>query len=138
MNIRLAAAVLGVTTLTATPAAGASHATHSNRFPTGTFLTKITTADLYGVGLDLNDAHWDKLTFGAEGTWTDIWFNPRVADQPPARGRYVVRGDTLRLLGTPDTLRWHYTARTLTFSIIHVPDALARLGYTAHPWQKTK
>jgi hypothetical protein len=115
----------------------ASGAAASNGdFPTGTFLTKITPADLYRAGLDPNDAHWDKLTVRPDGTWVDIWFHPRVPDQPPARGRYVVRGDTVRFLGTPDTVRWHYDGHALTFTVIHVPDRLARLGYAAHPWQR--
>jgi hypothetical protein len=26
----------------------------------------------------------------------------------------------------------------LTFTVVHVPDRLARLGYTAHPWIKIR
>jgi hypothetical protein len=116
--------------------ASAGAANRGQRFPTGTFLTKITATDLYRAGLDTNDAHWEKVTYRADGTWVDTWFHPRVPDQPPARGRYVVRGDTIRLLGTPDTLRWRYDGRALTFEIVHVPDRLARLIATAHPWQQ--
>ena len=136
MQKRLITALFGLVALAAAGAAASSLGTPSTPFPTGTFLQKITAADLYRAGLDPNDAHWDRLTFRADGTWTDIWFHPRVASQPPARGRYVVRGDTVRFLGTPDTVRWHYAANKLTFAIVHVPDPLARLGYIAHPWQK--
>src|SRR5690348_2897057 len=136
MHRRLVATLFVIAAFGAAGAAGSSPATPSTRFPTGTFLQKITAADLYRAGLDVNDAHWDRLTLRADGTWTDIWFHPRVASQPPASGRYVVRGDTVRFLGTPDTVRWHYAADKLTFSIIHVPDRLARLGYIAHPWQR--
>jgi len=115
---------------------GASSTAH--HFPTGTFLTKITTTDLYKAGLDVNDAHWEKITFRADGTWVDVWFHPRFPDQLPARGRYVVRGDTLRLLGTPDTLRWRYDGHSLRFSIVHVPDRLARFIYTAHAWRRIR
>jgi hypothetical protein len=131
---RLACVALAAVAFGTTSGATAS----ADRFPTGTFLTKITPADLYRAGLDLNDAHWDKLTFRADGTWVDIWFHPRVPDQPPARGHYVVRGDTLRLLGTPDTVRWHYDGQALTFKVVHVPDRLARLGYVAHPWRRIR
>jgi hypothetical protein len=106
--------------------------------PPGTYLTKITAADLYRAGLPIEDAHWDALTLRADGTWRDVWFHPRVADQPPATGRYVVTGDRMRMLGTPDLVRWHYANGALTFSIVHVPDQLARLGYTAHPWIKIR
>jgi hypothetical protein len=138
MHARLVAALLLVAVPGAARAATTMHAMPSARFPTGTFLQKITAADLHRAGLDLDDAHWERLTFRADGTWTDVWFHPRVAGQPPAGGRYVVRGDTLRLLGTPDTVRWRYAAGKLTFSVVHVPDRLARLGYVAHPWQKIK
>jgi hypothetical protein len=131
---RVAWATAGAIALIASTGAAAS----GERFPTGTFMTKITTADLYRAGLDPNDAHWEKVTYRADGTWVDIWFHPRVSDQPPAHGRYLVRGDTLRVLGTPDTVRWHYDGRSLTFKIVHVPDRLARLIYTAHPWQRTR
>jgi hypothetical protein len=33
-------------------------------------------------------------------------------------------------------VRWRYVGRSLTFTIVHVPDRLARLVYTAHPWRK--
>jgi hypothetical protein len=112
--------------------------TSRSHFPSGTFLTKITTTDLYKAGLDINDAHWETVTFRSDGTWVDTWFHPRVPDQPPAHGRYLVRNDTLRLLGTPDTVRWRYDGRTLAFKIVHVPDRLARLIYTAHPWRRTR
>jgi hypothetical protein len=138
MHIRLTAAVLGLTALTATAATGSSQATESNRFPTGTYLTKITAIDLYRAGLDLNDAHWESITFTNVGTWKDVWFHPQSKEQPPEHGRYTIDGDRLRILGTPDTVRWHYAAGKLTFSIIHVPDRLARLIYTAHPWRRTK
>jgi len=131
---RLACVASAAVAFVATSGAAAS----SDQFPTGTFLTKITTADLYRAGLDVNDAHWEKVTYRADGTWVDIWFHPRVSDQPPAHGRYVVHGDTLRVLGTPDTVRWHYDGRALTFKVVHVPDRLARLIYTAHPWQRIR
>lgn len=118
--------------LLATSAAASS----ADHFPTGTFLTKIMAGDLYRAGLDPNDAHWEKVTYLADGTWVDVWFHPRVSDQPPAHGRYLVRGDSLRLLGTPDTVRWHYDGHGLTFKVVHVPDPLARLIYTAHPWKR--
>lgn len=121
----------------ALPSTGAA-SLDTGSFPTGTFLGKITASDLRGAGLDPADAHWERLTFRADGTWSDIWFHPRVPSQPPAHGRYVVHGDTLRLLGTPDTVRWRFDGHALHFTIVHVPDRLARVGYTAHPWLKVR
>jgi hypothetical protein len=119
-----------------TPAAGVGYA--DRQFPIGTYRTKITTTDLYRAGLDTNDAHWDTLTLRADGTWRDVWSHPSVADQPPATGRYVVRGNTIRFLGTPDTVTWSFGNGLLTFHVVHVPDRLARLGYTAHAWRKIR
>ena len=108
------------------------------RFPTGTFLTKITTTDLFRVGhRDYNDAHWETLTFRTDGTWRDVWFHSSI-HEPASTGRYVVSGETLRLLPTPDVVRWRYAGGRLTFSIVHVPDAMGRLVYTAHAWQKIR
>ncbi|HVH50879.1 MAG TPA: hypothetical protein VM690_01935 [Gaiellaceae bacterium] len=107
-------------------------------FPTGTFLTKITPADVSAKGLPAKDAHWETLTFRSNGTFRDVWFHPTRPDQEPLEGHYVVKGETLRLLPTPDVLRWRYASGRLSLSIIHVPDPLARLVYTAHPWQKIK
>jgi hypothetical protein len=106
--------------------------------PPGTYVTKITAADLVRVGLSREDAHWETLTLRVDGTWRDVWFHPRAADQPPAHSRYVVEGDRIRLLGTPDTLRWKYARGRLTFTVVHVPDRLARLVYTAHAWTKIR
>jgi hypothetical protein len=117
-------------------AAGASAA--GGQFPTGTYVTKIRTADLYAAGLDPADAHGEQVTYRADGTWTDTWFHPRVPSQPTSNGRYVVRGNTLRLVGTPDTVRWRFDGHALRFVVVHVPDRLARLIYTAHPWRKIR
>ncbi len=65
-----------------------------------------------------------------------MWFHPRLSDQPPGSGKYVVKGDTVRLLGTPDTLRWRFDGHALTFTVVHVPNAFARFVYTAHPWRR--
>jgi hypothetical protein len=129
-------AFVAALTLTMPAAGGAS--TRASHFPTGTYLGKTTAADLRAAGLDAVDAHWDLLTFRADGTWSDVWFHPRVPSQPTAHGHYVVHGDTLRLLGTPDTVRWRFDGHALHFAIVHVPDRLARLGYTAHPWRKIR
>jgi dipeptidyl aminopeptidase/acylaminoacyl peptidase len=121
------------------PLVGGRAVSASRAFPTGTFRTKITTTDLYNAGWrDSNDAHWETLNFRQDGTWRTVWSHPRVPDQPPAAGRYVVHGDTMRFLGTPDTVAWSYANGLLTFRIVHVPDRLARIGYTAHPWQKIR
>jgi hypothetical protein len=106
--------------------------------PPGTYLTKITADDLVRAGLAREDAHWETLTLRADGTWRDVWFHPRSAQQPPAEGRYVVSGDTVRLLGTPDIVGWRYARGALTLTARHVPDRLARLVYTAHPWTRIR
>ena len=106
--------------------------------PPGTYLTKITPADLVRAGLPSEDAHWETLTLRADGTWRDVWFHPRAADQQPEEGRYVITGDRMRILGTPDLVRWRYANGALTFTVVHVPDRLARLVYTAHAWTKIR
>ena len=106
--------------------------------PVGTYLTKITAADLVRAGLPPEDAHWETLTLRADGTWRGVWFHPRAADQPPAEGRYVIEGERIRLLGTPDLVRWRYSHGALTFTVVHVPDRLARLVYTARAWTKIR
>ncbi len=63
---------------------------------------------------------------------------PRTPSQPPAGGRYIVRGNVIALTPSPDVLKWSYFRGLLTFSIVDVPDAGGRLGYTAHPWRKIK
>jgi hypothetical protein len=107
-------------------------------FPTGTFETKITAKDVLARGFPATDAHWETLTFRSDGAFRDVWFHPTRSDQEPLNGHYVVKGNTLRLLPTPDSVRWRYASGRLTLSVIHVPDAFARLVYTAHPWQKVK
>ena len=104
--------------------------------PPATYLTKITAADLVRAGLAREDAHWEMLTLRPDGTWRDVWFHPRSPDQPPTEGRYVVLGGRIRLLGTPDTVGWRYSHGALTFTVVHVPDRLARLVYTAHAWTR--
>jgi hypothetical protein len=130
---------LGVLTTVALAAAGSADSSSLTTFPTGTFLTKLSKQDVVAAGLPASDAHWETLTFRKDGTWTDIWFHPKQANQPPtnARNHYVVTGNKLRLLTTPDTVRWHYANGLMTFTIVSVPDKMARLAYTAHPWQKT-
>ena len=107
-------------------------------FPTGTFLTKLSKQDVVAAGFPASDAHWETLTFRKDGTWTDIWFHPKQANQGPtnARNRYIVTGNKLRLLTTPDTVRWQYANGLMTFTIVNVPDKMARLAYIAHPWRK--
>ena len=133
--VAVAAIVLFGAALTA--ARSARHQTGS-RFPTGTFVTKITAQDLVRAGLPAEDAHRESITYRSNGTWRAVWSHPRVAAQPPEEGRYAATGDRLRVFGTPDLLRWRYAKGFLTFSILHVPDKLARLTYTAHPWRKTR
>lgn len=109
----------------------------SQRFPTGTFETKLTADDVVKAGFPANKAHWEALTFRKDGTWLDVWFHPRQADNPPGGGRYIVRGDTVKLTPAgPDTVKWSYFRGQLTFQIVSVPDSFAQFTYTAHPWRK--
>jgi hypothetical protein len=128
----LAVSIVGTAVGRATPVGMAA------RFPTGTFLTKITVKDLVAAGLSTSDAHWETLTFRSDGTFRDVWFHPTQPNQEPLNGHYIVKGNALRLIPTPDSVRWSYANGRLTFAIIKVPDPLARLVYTAHPWQKIK
>ena len=106
-------------------------------FPQGTFVTKITGPDLHDTGFPSGNAHWETLTF-RDGTWRDVWFHPRRADQPPARGRYVINDHELTLLPVRDVVRWSYFRGQLTFRIVEVADSFARFTYTVHPWRRIK
>ena len=109
------------------------------RFPTGTFETRITRADLRRTGFPLSNAHWEDLTFTNDGRWRDLWFHPRRADQPPASGRYTVRGNVVTLTpANPDVLRWSYYRGLLTFQVISDPDAFGSFTYTVHPWRRIR
>jgi hypothetical protein len=107
-------------------------------FPLGTFETIITAHDVAQAGFPADNAHYETLTFRSNGTWRDVWFHPRRADQEPFGGHYTVIGNVLRLHPTPDTLRWSYSHGLLTLHPLSVPDAFARFVYAAHPWKKIK
>jgi TRAP-type C4-dicarboxylate transport system substrate-binding protein len=118
---------------------GRTSAPASSVFPTGTFETKITVADLRGTGFPANNAHWETLTFRKNGTWRDVWFHPRRPDQPPAGGHYSVQGSVITLTpANPDVLHWSYDRGQLTFRVVSDPDRFGRFTYTAHPWRKIK
>jgi hypothetical protein len=108
-------------------------------FPTGTFETILTRAQVTKAGFPADNAHWETLTFRKDGTWLDVWFNPRRPDQPPLGGKYTVHGDTLTL-NFPNTgrdvLKWSYFRGQLTFRVVSVPDPFAQFTYTAHPWRR--
>jgi C4-dicarboxylate-binding protein DctP len=120
------------------PSASTPTSTAESAFPTGTFETVITKADVAKAGFPANDAHTETLTFGKNGTWLDTWLDPRESDQPPAAGRYTVRGDVLTFgpPAGPDVVKWSYFRDQLTFKIVSVPDAFGQFTYTAHPWRK--
>jgi TRAP-type C4-dicarboxylate transport system substrate-binding protein len=106
-------------------------------FPTGTYETRITVADLRDTGFPPSFAHFERVTFRKDGTWRDVWFHPRLANQPPGGGHYTVHGNVVKLVpANPDTVRWSYYRGVLTFTIIDVSDAFARFTYTVHPWRK--
>jgi hypothetical protein len=107
-------------------------------FPLGTFETILTARDVARAGFPAKNAHYETLTFRSDGTWRDVWFHPRRADQEPFGGPFDVKGNVLRLHPTPDTLRWSYTQGLLILHPLTVPDAFARFVYAAHPWKKIK
>jgi hypothetical protein len=128
----LLAAPSALATATAQTRAAAS------TFPLGTFETIISAQDVRAAGFPANDAHYETLTFRSNGTWRDVWFHPRRTDQEPFGGRFTVKGNVLRLLPTPDTLRWSSSHSLLTLHPLAVPDKFARFVYSAHPWKKIK
>jgi C4-dicarboxylate-binding protein DctP len=111
-------------------------------FPTGTFETKITPADVQGVGGPTWWAHWETRTF-RNGMVCGVWFHPRRADQPSGCSRYRVSGNTLYTLasnGIRDSFRWSYYRGRLTLKPLKAPDLdeLGILIFTAHSWRKIK
>jgi hypothetical protein len=82
--------------------AGATAQTRAapSTFPLGTFETIITAQDVARAGLPAKNAHYETLTFRSNGTWRDVWFHPRRADQEPFGGHFTVKGNVLRLLPT--------------------------------------
>jgi hypothetical protein len=128
--------------LLAVPSALAAATTKSRAtapaFPLGTFETILSAKDVARGGFPANDAHYETLTFRSDGTWRDVWFHPRRADQEPFGGHYSVKGNVLRLLPTPDSVRWSYAGGLLTLHPLNVPDAFARFVYATHPWKKIK
>jgi hypothetical protein len=110
----------------------------ASAFPRGTFKTIISAQDVAQAGFPANNAHYETLTFRSNGTWRDVWFHPRRADQEPFGGHFTVKGNVLRLLPTPDRLRWTYSHGLLTLHPLSVPDAFARFVYATHPWKKIK
>jgi hypothetical protein len=110
----------------------------ASTFPLGTFETILTSQDVARAGFPAKNAHYETLTFRSAGTWRDVWFHPRRADQEPFGGPFTVKGNVLRLHPTPDTLRWSYSHGLLTLRPLTVPDAFARFVYAAHPWKKIK
>ena len=122
---------------------GAPGAQPAEAFPTGTFETKITPADVRGVDGLAWWAHWETLTFTKNGTFIDVWFHPRRPDQPTVRGRYFARGDRMYQIygpGRKDSYRWSYNRGTLIMQPLSHPDLdeLGMLIYTAHPWRKIR
>jgi TRAP-type C4-dicarboxylate transport system substrate-binding protein len=115
-----------------------------SRFPEGTFETMITRQDLIRAGLNQFPNYPATQTMIVkDGTWR-AFLTPRRPEQPDAGGRVIVRGDQVTFVveyppegkGTRDVLKWSYFQNRLTFQVVDVPDAGARLGYTAHPYRK--
>lgn len=112
--------------------------------PPGTYVTTDTVADLRAGGN--YGADWNKPIIWtahlyANGTVYQTQ-DPDYPDQPPGRGRYVVKGDEVTFIWdaiddlTPETVRWSYFDGQLTYAIVHVQDTASRVTYIAHPWRK--
>jgi hypothetical protein len=111
-------------------------------FPQGTFVTTITHEDLVRAGLNHPPIFpgifpgTTTLTLKS-GTFAIVLSrHPRQLD---AGGQLIVHGNQVRF-GSPggDLLKWSYFRGLLTFRIASVPDAAARLMWTAHPWQRVR
>ena len=115
-----------------------SGGTASHAFPTGTFETKITPADVRRVGGPTWWAHWETLTFSKNGTVRDVWFRPRRADQPTTGGRLVVHGN--QVWWGRDKFHWSYYRGLLTLRIVKNVnlDTLGFLIFQTHPWRKIR
>ncbi len=129
---------------TSLPACPPAHPTTASvaakPFPTGTFETVLTRAEVIKAGFPASNAASQTLTFRKNGTWWNVVFDPTTPQNPPGGGRYTVRGDILTLgpPAGPDVLKWSYFRGELTFQIVSVPDPFAQFGYTAHPWRKIR
>lgn len=145
-NRLLTAAALAalVAAIAAGCGSGAGDGATRSRFPEGTFEVRITRQDLRRAGLDTypNYPHVERLTL-RDGRWRGLYL-PRRSYQPPAGGRYELRGNEVTFVleyppegrGGRDVLRWSYFRGELTFRVVDVVDRGARLGYIAHPWRK--
>jgi hypothetical protein len=115
-----------------------------SKIPTGTYVVTTTVADLRAG--NVYGADWDKditwtIRLYPNGTtyWTQ---NPGFPDQPPGKGRYVVKGDEITFIWqaylglSPETVRWSYFNGQLTFAVVDVTDSAGRVIYSAHPWRK--
>jgi TRAP-type C4-dicarboxylate transport system substrate-binding protein len=118
----------------------------TDRFPQGTFQTRITRADLIRAGLNHAPNYPATETLIVKGkTWRGF-LTPRRPEQPDAGGRLIVDGNRVTFVleyppegkGTRDVLKWSYFRDRLTFEVVDVVDAGAQLGYTAHPHRKVK
>lgn len=111
--------------------------------PPGGYVTTDTVANFENGGVDGPDFEAPVTTttyFYANGTFYQTQ-QPKYPDQPPAYGRYVVKGDEVTFSSpffsdNPEIVRWSYYDGELTFSIVSVQDPGGVVLYTAHPWRK--
>ena len=115
-----------------------------SKIPPGTYVTTTTVADFRAGGQYGSD--WNKditWTIRLYPNGTTYWIQvPDYPDQPPGKGRYVVRGGEVTFIWdaymglSPEKVRWSYFDGQLTFAVVDVADSGSRIIYTAHPWRK--
>jgi TRAP-type C4-dicarboxylate transport system substrate-binding protein len=115
-----------------------------SKIPPGTYVTTTTVADFRAGGQYGSD--WNKditWTIRLYPNGTTYWIQvPDYPDQPPGKGRYVVRGGEVTFIWdaylglSPEKVRWSYFDGQLTFAVVDVADSASRIIYTAHPWRK--
>jgi TRAP-type C4-dicarboxylate transport system substrate-binding protein len=120
--------------------------------PNGTYTTTLTERDLLDGGVDRESAGSHAVTYtmvlkdGRSTEYQDPVSPDNCSKAKPCRASYSGRGSRLTFFyclgvncsGDRETVTWSFYRGRLTFSIVRVPDAVARVLYTAHPWRKVR
>jgi TRAP-type C4-dicarboxylate transport system substrate-binding protein len=111
--------------------------------PEGVYVTRVTPAEFAKTGADKPKfaKTWTLTTRLRDGRWTQTT-KPEFPDEcvPVCAGRYTVDGDEVTFTwetpsAAPETVRWSYFRRVLTFEPVDVTDN-ASIAIYEQPWRK--